>query len=77
VTYTTTTEAEWFDRGLFDGPTGVAYTDAPLSVAVTRRGVIVGGSGSGVVGGHGARNLKNGVAKGLGEWDDSDEVLFW
>lgn len=57
VTYTTTTEAELFDRGLFDGPTSVAYADAPLSVTVTRGGVIVGGSGSGVVGGHGVAKL--------------------
>jgi len=54
--HTTTTEAERFDCRLFDGPTGVAHADAPLSVAVTRGGVIVGGGGSGVVGGHGARS---------------------
>lgn len=52
--HTTTTETE-FNCGLFDGPTSVAYADTPLSVAVTRRGVIVGSSGSGVVGGHSAR----------------------
>jgi hypothetical protein len=52
VTYTTTTEAEWFDRGLLYGATGVAYADASLPVSVTRRGVVVGGSGGGVVGGH-------------------------
>ncbi len=55
MTYTTTTETEWFDCGLLDGTTSVAYADTPLSVAMTRRGVIVGGSGGGVVGGHGAR----------------------
>lgn len=55
VTYTTTTETEWFDCGLFDGPTSVAYADTPLSVAVTRRGVIVGSSRGSVVGGHSAR----------------------
>jgi hypothetical protein len=55
VTYTTTTETEWFDCGLFGGPTSVAYADTSLSVAVTRRGIIVGGSGGGVVGGHSAR----------------------
>jgi hypothetical protein len=54
VTYTTTTETERFDCGLFDGPTSVAYADTPLSVAVSRRGVIVGGGGGGVVG-HSAR----------------------
>jgi hypothetical protein len=63
VTYTTTTEAEWLDCGLLDGPTGVAYTDTPLSVAVTRGGVVVGGSGSGVVGGHCAKLFEKGVAK--------------
>jgi hypothetical protein len=62
VTYTSTTEAE-LDCGLLDGTTGVAYTDASLSVAVTRRGVVVGGSGSGVVGGHGAKLFEKGVAK--------------
>ena len=55
VTYTTTTETEWFDCGLLDGPTSVAYADTSLSVAVARRGVIVGGSGGGVVGSHSAR----------------------
>ena len=54
MTYTTTTETEWFDCGLLDGPTSVAYADTPLSVAVAWGGVIIGGSGGGVVG-HGAR----------------------
>jgi hypothetical protein len=53
--HTTTTETEWFACGLLDGPTSVAYADTPLSVAVTRRGVIVGSSGGGVVTRHSAR----------------------
>jgi hypothetical protein len=53
VTYTTSTESEWFHRRLFNRATGVANADASLSVrVVTRRGVVVGGSGGGVVGGH-------------------------
>jgi len=51
--HATSTEPEWFDRGLFNGATGVANADASLSVrGVTRRRVVVGGSGGGVVGGH-------------------------
>jgi len=64
--HTTTTEAEWFDCGLFDGPTSVAYADAPLSVAMTRRGGIVGGGGSGVVGGHGVKLFLKRSSKELG-----------
>lgn len=41
MTYTTSTEAELFDRGLFYTPTGVTYADASLPVAVTRGSVVV------------------------------------
>ncbi len=51
-THATTAKAEWLDCGLFCGSTGVAYSNAPLPVAVGRRGEVVGGSGSGVVSSH-------------------------
>ena len=53
MTYTTSTEPEWFHRGLLNGATGVANANASLPVrVVTRRRIVVGGSGGAVVGGH-------------------------
>jgi hypothetical protein len=52
VTYTSSTEAERLDIGLLYRPTCVAYADASLPMGVTRGGIVVGGGGVTVVGGH-------------------------
>jgi len=58
--HTTSTESEWFHRGLLNGATGVANPNASLPVrVVTRRRVVVGGSGGGVVGSHVGRRIRN------------------
>lgn len=49
-THATTAKTEWFDCGLFRRSTGVAYSNAPLPVAVGRSGEVVGSGGGGVVG---------------------------
>lgn len=51
-THASSAQAEWLDGGLLCRPTGIANANAPLSVVVGRRGVVVGSSRAGVVSRH-------------------------